>query len=77
MGKYVRHKDIRVYSKTTVALSHTKSDALRQRQDREGWEKVSASLPDNAFADEAITDDKHGKVNRRETIVESSLFHYD
>jgi hypothetical protein len=77
MGKYVCRKDTRNYCKTTAGLSHTKSDALRQKQDREGWEKVAASLPDNAFADDVVVDDRHGTVSRKATIVESSLWHYD
>ena len=77
MGIYERRKDSRNYCKTTAGLSHTKSDAMRQKLDREGWEKNAASLPDNAFADDVVVDESRGKISVKATIVESGLSNYD
>ncbi len=44
---------------------------------KEATRKSTEHLPDDAFADDVITNDKYGSFNKLQTIVETSLWHYD
>jgi len=51
----------------------------QKERDKKAWQKVSDSLPDNAFADDVVPDDSetYGKVTRASVHIEKGLDHYD
>ena len=58
-----------------VGYSHT----MQIERDKEAWQAISDSLPDNAFADDVVPDDNetYGKVDRKTFHLETEISHYD
>lgn len=60
--------------------SYAESEKFYNRmkaEQREAMIKASESIPDDAFADDVITNDEYGSIKRHQTIVETTLWHYD
>lgn len=57
-----------------VGYSHT----MQIERDKEAWQAISDSLPDNAFADDVVPDDDDtkGKVSRQASHIETGLDNY-
>ena len=57
-----------------VGYSHT----MQIERDKEAWQAISDSLPENAFADDVVPDDDDtkGRVSRQVSHIETGLDNY-
>jgi len=51
---------------------------MQIERDKQAWQAISDSLPDNAFADDVVPDDDDtkGKVSRQASHIETGLDNY-
>lgn len=76
MPKYLRWQEITHTYVDYKPLADSSYDKRDKRKAVQGFKDNSAMLADDAFADDVVTDDDHGKYYERQTIVESGLSNY-
>ena len=73
-GQKTRKRQPTLYQ-PVVGYAHN----MQIERDKQAWQAVSDSLPDNAFGDEAVVseEDSMGKITHRSHYIESGLAHKD